>query len=323
MTILLWVGGGLVLLLLLVGVVVTVSGERSLVEERIGKYLDESEQEFEFLDQEEDGEQSTPLTDWINARVEKSNFGDNIARELARADLKFKPGEYVSIMGISSFATAAFSYYFFNGSPVFALGGLIVGLFIPRLLVKRQQSARLNKFGILLPDMLNLMVNGLRAGFSNMQAMEAVSKELPTPISDEFRRVVQEMQLGVPMEKSLANLLRRIPSDDLDLVITAINVQREVGGNLSEILETIAHTIRQRIIMKGEIKTLTAQVVYSGRFISILPVILALILWVVNRNYMMQFFLEPKFCGIAMLTCAGFMIIIGYYAMMRIADIEI
>lgn len=322
MTILLWVGGGLVLLLLVIGVVITVSGERSLVEERIGKYLDESEQEFEFLDQDEE-EQSTPLTDWINARVEKSDFGGNIARDLARADLKFKPGEYVAIMGISSIVTAALFYYFFDGSAIFALGGLIFGLFIPRILVKRQQSARLNKFGSLLPDMLNMMVNGLRAGYSNMQAMEAVSKELPTPISDEFRRVVQEMQLGVPMEKSLANLLRRIPSEDLDLVITAINVQREVGGNLSEILETIAHTIRQRINMKGEIKTLTSQVVYSGRFISILPVILALVLWVVNRNYMMQFFLEPKLCGIGMLVCAGMMIITGYLAMMKIADIEI
>lgn len=323
MTILLWVGGGLVLLLLVVGVVITVSGERSLVEERIGKYLDESDQEFEFLDQEGEEEQSTPLTDWINSRVEKSNFGDNIARDLARADLKFKPGEFVAIMGISSIVTAAISYYFFDGSPFFALGGLIVGLFIPKFAVKRQQSVRLSKFGNMLPDMLNMMVNGLRAGFSNMQAMEAVSKELPLPISDEFRRVVQEMQLGVPMEKALDNLLRRIPSDDLDLVITAINVQREVGGNLSEILDTIAHTIRQRINMKGEIKTLTSQVVYSGRFISILPVILALILWVVNRNYMMQFFLEPKFCGIGMLVCAGLMIITGYFAMMKIADIEI
>jgi tight adherence protein B len=171
--------------------------------------------------------------------------------------------------------------------------------------------------------MLNLMVNGLRAGFSTMQALEAVSKELPPPINTEFRRVVQEMQLGIPMEKALDNLLRRIPSDDLDLVITAVNVQREVGGNLAEILETISHTIRERIRIKGEIKAITAQVVYSGRFLSMLPLILSGILWTINRNYMMQFFLEPKLCGIGMLVCGGIMIIIGYYIMNRIADIEI
>ena len=106
--------------------------------------------------------------------------------------------------------------------------------------MKNLQAKRLLKFDDQLPDMLNLMVNGLRAGYSTMQAMEAVSKELPPPICDEFRRVVQEMQLGVSMEKALDNLLRRIPSDDLDLVITAINVQREVGGNLAEILDTIS-----------------------------------------------------------------------------------
>ena len=117
----------------------------------------------------------------------------------------------------------------------------------------------MHEFNDQLADMLNLMVNGLRAGYSTMQAMEAVSKELPAPICDEFRRVVQEMQLGVPMEHALDNLLRRIPSDDLDLVVTAINVQREVGGNLAEILDTISYTIRERVRIKGEIATLTAQ----------------------------------------------------------------
>ena len=136
----------------------------------------------------------------------------------------------------------------------------------------RQQAKRLVKFNDQLADMLNLMVNGLRAGYSTMQAMEAVSKELPAPICDEFRRVVQEMQLGIPMETSLDNLLRRIPSDDLDLVITAINVQREVGGNLAEILDTISYTIRERVRIKGEIRVLTSQVMYSGRLLSMLPV---------------------------------------------------
>jgi tight adherence protein B len=167
------------------------------------------------------------------------------------------------------------------------------------------------------------MVNGLRAGFSTMQAMEAVSKELPPPINTEFRRVVQEMQLGVPMEAALDNLLRRIASDDLDLVITAMNVQREVGGNLAEILETISYTIRERIRIKGEIRTLTAQVLYSGRFLSILPIIMSTILWALNREYMMQFFLEPRLCGIGMLVLAALMIIAGYYVMTRIADIEV
>ena len=287
LTIILWVGGILALLMLGIGVYVTVTSERSLVEERLGNYLDEPEPEALDLLEAEEG--STPLTDWINILVERSSFGDRIAKQLAMADLKFKPGEYVGFMIIASFLTAFLGFNF--GGVVMAVAGAIGGLFIPRIIVKRQQGLRLRKFSDQLPDMLNLVVNGIRAGFSTMQAMEAVSKEMPAPINVEFRRVVQEMQLGIPMENALENLLRRIPSDDLDLVVTAINVQREVGGNLAEILEIISHTIRERIRIKNEIKTLTAQVVYSGRFLSLLPIILSFILWGLNRDYMLQFFL--------------------------------
>ncbi len=173
-------------------------------------------------------------------------------------------------------------------------------------------------------DMLNLMVNGLRAGYSTMQAMEAVSKELPPPISDEFHRVVQEMQLGIPMEKALDNLLKRIPSDDLDLVITAINVQREVGGNLAEILDTISFTIRERVRIKGEIRVLTTQVMYSGKFLSLLPLILIGVLYLLNRDYIMTFFKpESVPCGYIALGVAAILIISGYFTMTKLADIEV
>ena len=181
----------------------------------------------------------------------------------------------------------------------------------------------MNKFNDQLSDMLNLMVNGLRAGYSTMQAMEAVSRELPTPISDEFHRVVQEMQIGIPMEKALDNLLRRIPSDDLDFVITAINVQREVGGNLSEILDTISFTIRERVRIKGEIRVMTAQVRTSGMVLSMIPVFLTIALWFVSPEYISSFFDRGPFCGwLAVGTVVG-MIALGYFVMMKIADIEV
>jgi tight adherence protein B len=204
------------------------------------------------------------------------------------------------------------------------LVGAALGPILPRLYVKRQQAVRLQKFNDQLPDMLNLMVNGLRAGYSNMMAMEAVSKELPPPISDEFRRVVREMQLGITMEDALANLLRRIPSADLDLIITAMNIQREVGGNLAEILDIISYTIRERIRIKREIETLVAQVLYSGRILALMPIGLALFLYTFNPDYMGQFFLpQNRICGIPMLTCGGLMIIAGYFAMNKVADIEV
>jgi len=206
--------------------------------------------------------------------------------------------------------------------------GAIVGLFIPRFYVKRQQRVRLNKFNDQLSDMLSLMVNGLRAGYSTMQALEAVSRELPAPISDEFRRVVQEMQIGIPMEKALDNLLRRIPSEDLDFVITAINVQREVGGNLSEILDTISFTIRERVRIKGEIRVMTAQVRTSATVLSLIPVFLAAALWFVSPEYIGTFFdesanLPQPLCGIIAVVTILSMITAGYFVMMKIADIEV
>jgi tight adherence protein B len=168
------------------------------------------------------------------------------------------------------------------------------------------------------------MVNGLRAGYSTMQAMEAVSREMPSPISDEFRRVVQEMQLGLPQERTLDNLLRRIPSEDLDLVVAAMNVQREVGGNLAEILDTISYTIRERVRIKGEVKVLTSQVMYSGRFLAMMPIIISLILWGVNRPYMMEFFNpETRIVGIIALVITFILIGSGYMVMNKIATIDV
>ncbi len=248
---LLLLGGVFVLLLLIIGAIVAITSERSLVEERLGRFLEDDRP------QPEQDAGGSIITEWLNRRVAKSSMGDRVARELARADLKFKVAEYYALVFMSTAVTALIAYII---QPIYisAIIGAVIGFFIPRFYVKRQQTVRLNKFNDQLSDMLNLMVNGLRAGYSVMQALEAVSRELPAPISDEFHRVVQEMQIGIPMEKALDNLLRRIPSDDLDFVITAINVQREVGGNLSEILDNISFTIRERVRIKGEIRVMTA-----------------------------------------------------------------
>jgi tight adherence protein B len=320
MTWILIIGGVLVIVLLIVGVIVSANSERSLVEERLGQYLEEDEPEVD-----ERGDDGSAITDWVNQRVARSSLGDRIARDLARADLKLKVAEYFALYVIAIVLGALVLGFLGGWHPVSFLIGAVVGAFAPRFYVKRQQRQRLNRFNDQLSDMLNLMVNGLRAGYSTMQALEAVSKELPPPISDEFRRVVQEMQLGVPMETALDNLLRRIPSDDLDFVITAINVQREVGGNLSEILDSISFTIRERVRIKGEIRVLTAQVRASGTLLSLVPMVLTLILWFLNRDYLMSFFEDAPdpVCGWIALGLIVIMIAAGYFVMMKIADIEV
>jgi tight adherence protein B len=310
-------GGILLIILLIVGVVVSSNSERANVEQRLSQYLDEDKPN---IDREA---QSSAMTDWVSKRVAKTSYGDRIARDLARADLKFKVGEYFILIATAILITGLLAWFVGNRHPISALIGALVGAFAPGFYVRSQQKKRLQKFNGQLSDMLNLMVNGLRAGYSTMQAMEAISKEMPPPINDEFRRVVQEMQIGIPMETALENLLRRIPSEDLDFVVTAINVQREVGGNLSEILDTISFTIRERVRIKGEIRVLTSQVRTSGTVLSLIPFGLTCILWFLNPEYLMSVTQGGPYITACIICLVLGLIFSSYFIMMKIADIEV
>lgn len=312
------IGIVLAVIILVIGLVISAREEKSVVDERLGRFLEEQRAEGGALSQEK----STPLTSWLNDQAGKFSWGENLSKELARADLKLKVGEYLAVIFIAIAGGAIIGYILqkFPG----AAGGAFLGFLAPRIYVNSQKSKRLVRFDEQLADMLNLMVNGLRAGYSTMQAMEAVSKELPPPISDEFRRVVQEMQLGVSMERALESLVRRIPSKDLDLVVTAINVQREVGGNLAEILATISHTIRERVRVKGEIRVLTTQASTSAQFLSAMPVFVLIALYFVNRPYLMEMFTpQMRTVGIIVLIIGASMIVGGYLIMQKIASIEV
>ncbi|MBI3152900.1 MAG: type II secretion system F family protein [Chloroflexi bacterium] len=317
MTWIIIIGGTILIVILIIGVIVSSNSERALVEERLSQYLGDDKKD---IDREA---QRSILTDWVSKRVEKTSYGDRVARELARADLKFKVAEYFVLIAFCVLLGGLLAWLIGNRHPVSALLGAVGGAFAPRFYVKRQQKQRLQKFNDQLSDMLNLMVNGLRAGYSTMQAMEAISKELPSPISDEFRRVVQEMQIGIPMENALENLLRRIPSEDLDFVVTAINVQREVGGNLSEILDNISFTIRERVRIKGEVRVLTSQVRTSGTVLSLIPFFLTIILWFLNPDYLLSVTQGGTYCTIGIVCVVLGLIGSSYFIMMRIADIEV
>jgi len=170
---------------------------------------------------------------------------------------------------------------------------LIFGFLLPRLLVNSRKAKRVQAFNGQLGDALLVMSNSLRAGFSFLQAMDMVSKEMPAPISEEFARALREMSLGTTTEEALEKMTQRIESEDLDLVVTAVLIQRQVGGNLSEVLESIANTIRERVRIKGEIKTLTAQGRISGMIISLLPVAVGGFIFLINPGYMMPLFTSP------------------------------
>ena len=201
----------------------------------------------------------------------------NLARELARADLVLKPSEFLAIrvgaivgvplvddraQPVHRAASAARSLW---------VVGVVVGFWLPSFWLNRRKGKRLKAFNDDLADTIMLLANSLRAGSSFLQSIEMVVREAQPPISTEFARVIREVNLGLPLDEALANLTRRVRSDDLELMTTAIAIHHTVGGNLAEILDSIAFTIRERVRIKGEIRTLTAQQRMSGYVVGFLP----------------------------------------------------
>lgn len=269
----------------------------------------------------------------LNRAVEQRDFGANISRDLARADLKLKVSEYLfiwagAIVGIPVFM---FIFGFFSPalqSPIVLLIGAVIGFFLPRFYVRRRQGGRLNKFNKQLPDTITLLANALRAGSSFLQAIELVVRESRPPISTEFSRVIREVNLGLPFEKALENMVRRVESEDLDLMATAISIQYQVGGNLAEILDSIAYTIRERVRIQGEIRTLTAQQRISGYVVAFLPIGLAGFLFLIAPSFMQPMF-DPAVnvggipTGMILIGVGLTMMFIGFMVIRRIVDIEV
>lgn len=312
---------GFALLLLVAGLVTTMRGGEAVVQERLGRYAEAGYDLGRVVEPSKEEEKRSFLTDGLNRALQGRGFADSLATQLARADLKVTVAEFLALQVICVVSGIGFSYFLFGGGVLLPAAAGVFGFFGPRIYVRTRQRRRLNQFNDQLGDAINQMSNGLRAGYSVMQAMDSVASELPEPISAEFLRVVQEMQLGLSMEQALSNMLRRIDSEDLDLMITAVNIQREVGGNLADILDVISFTIRERVRIKGEIRTLTAQGRISAYVITFLPIGLTLLLLVLNRSYMMKMF--THICGWMMVGVGIILIASGAFALTKITNIEV
>ena len=269
----------------------------------------------------------------LNKVVEQRDFGANLSRELARADLRLKVSEYLAIWAAVTvgvpIAMVLLSFFIPTlGNPIFVLIGGLIGFMIPRIWLGRRKSGRLNAFNKQLPDTIMLIANALRAGSSFLQAIELVVRESRPPISTEFARVIREVNLGLPFEQALENMVRRVKSDDLELMATAISIQHTVGGNLAEILDSIAFTIRERVRIKGEIRTLTAQQRLSGYVVGFLPIGLAGFIFLAAPKFFDPMFVNPPGllglpAGVIIMIVGGFMMFLGFMLIRRIVDIEV
>jgi tight adherence protein B len=243
----------------------------------------------------------------------------SVAEQLLRADLKLRTSEYFMIQIGSAVLVGLIVYARFQS--LFGLLAAILGYLAPGFYVKYRINKRLKAFNNQLGDTLTLLSNAIKAGYSFAQAIDTVAKNAVPPIADEFGRAVREMNLGGSPDEALQNITKRIASADFDLVATAYAIHRTVGGNLAEILDNIAYTIRERVRIKGEIATLTAQARASGTLITFLPIVLAAFMFFVTPTYFRPMF--SSIVGWALLVFGAFMIFIGNLIIRRVVAIEV
>ncbi|HHP50716.1 MAG TPA: secretion system protein [Moorella mulderi] len=238
---------------------------------------------------------------------------------LIQADLAFRAEEYL-VLTAAFFLAGGLLGYLLTGSPIgVILMALILGP-VPIYLLRFLLGQRLRRFQQQLPDALTLMANAVRAGFGLFQAMEVVRREMSPPITQEFARVLLEHSLGMDAEVVLRRLGERIPNPELDLAITAIIVQRRTGGNLGEILDSIADTIRERMRLADEVNILTAQARISALILSLLPIGLGLVIYFINPPYIVPLFTHPL--GRALLVAGVAGEVLGSLFMFRLMEVE-
>jgi tight adherence protein B len=226
-------------------------------------------------------------------KIEEKGYTKQIELELQKGDVPLRGYEFLFIIAGTTFG-GIFLLFLWNHDIISMVVAGLTGFGGPILYLRLKQQKKVQKFNGQIGDALVMISNSLKAGYGFLQAMEMVAREMAPPIQSEFGRVLQEINLGVTTEDALVRLTERVGSADLDLVITAMLIQRQIGGNLSEILDNISHTIRERIRIQGEVKALTAQGRLSGIIIGSLPLGIGLFLLMLNPKYVTQLFTDPR-----------------------------
>jgi tight adherence protein B len=260
------------------------------------------------------------VTSGLNPVLSRTSHTGKLADDLQKADIKFKSSEWILMvagLGVLIGLVAALRF----ASPVAFVPCPFIVWILSGLFLRLRQGRRTRAFNNQLGDTLTLLSNALKAGHSFAQALSTVSKNANPPISDEFGRATREIALGITVDDALNHMVQRNKSDDFDLMVTAVQIQRVVGGNLAEILDTIAYTIRERVRIQGEIRTLTAQARASGIIITLLPILLAVGLSFISPSYFGPMLTDPF--GHIMLGVGILSIAIGAGIIQKIVKIEV
>lgn len=251
--------------------------------------------------------------------IKKTKLFDVMKDELVLAGIMMKPDEVIIIWVVMIFVPACL-VALFGGGTVISLLLVLIGLLAPPFYIRRSKAKHIEKFESQLSDALDIVSNCLRSGLTFHQALESIANEMTDPISREFKRVLREVQYGSTIDVALNGMTERIRSSDLTLMVSAVLIQRQVGGNLSELLNNISFTIKERIKLKQEIKVLTSTGRMSGMVIAVLPLVIMVLLMVINPGYISVFF-ETSMGRFMLLAAAG-MEVLGFFIVNKIVTIK-
>jgi len=253
-------------------------------------------------------------------RFTGEGYFEALEKQLAQADIKLRASEFI-IFRIAFFVVAVVVLIILLKGLLLALVCALPVLFLHKPVLNFLKARRINKFSNQMAEFLILIVNSLRAGQTFMQGCSVAAAESPDPIATEFKQVIKEVNLGMPEDEAMENLLIRVPSEDLKIVVSAYTIQRRVGGNLAEILEKTAATIRERIKIQGQISTLTTQGKLSGLLVGGLPFVIGFAISCINPIYMKPLLTPPW--GYALIGVALFMQMLGAIVIKKIVTIEV
>ena len=257
---------------------------------------------------------------WLNSLLSRVDLIPRLQKILNQAEMKLKPGTLL-LISVLCFAIPGYLVELRTGS---FLPGLVVGIatgFIPLCFVLLKRGKRFKKFEAGLPDALDLITSALRVGHSFNSAMSLVARECADPIGSEFRVCFDEQNFGLELRTALENMKVRIPLQDLKIVVTAILIQRESGGNLAEVLEKTAYVIRQRFRLKKQVMVHTAQGRLTGWILTILPLALGVGLYIINPD--MESLLWKREIGVKLLFAGGGMLVIGTMIIQKIVRMDV
>jgi len=257
---------------------------------------------------------------WMEPLMARLPHNRDLQHLLEQADVTWRVGTFF-LLTVGASLAMGMGAYVVGRLLIVAIGAAAFGATLPYIYVKRRKTKRLEAFEEHFPESIDLLGRAIRAGHAFSTGLQMVADESPEPLAGEFRRVFEEQKFGLAIEDSLLALADRIDLVDMRILVTALLIQREVGGNLAEILDKISYTIRERFTIQRQVRVYTAQGRFTGYLLAVLPIGVGFLIWMLNHEYMMILIREPT--GRLMMTVAGLLQVMGFFVIRKIIHIEV